>query len=185
MKRVCVLLADGFEEVEAITPIDYLRRVGAAVTVAGIKGRRVEGGHGIVVEAEATLAELVGEAFDCVVVPGGGKGSENIAADGRAVAFIKAHAKAGAIVGSICAAPALVLGRACGLLAGKAFSCYPGMETLVPEGRFRAERVVRDGTLITSRAAGCAGEFAAALAEALVGQEPARKLAESVLLARD
>lgn len=184
MKQVCVLLADGFEEVEAITPIDYLRRAGAAVTTAAIKGRRVEGGHGIAVEADATLSELEGKRFDCVVAPGGGKGSENIAADARAIAFIKAHAEAGAIIGAICAAPAMVLGRACGLLKGKAFSCYPGMEGLVPEGSFKAERVVRDGALITSRAAGCAGEFAATLVEALIGEEAARKLSESVLLAR-
>lgn len=184
MKRVCVLLADGFEEVEAITPIDYLRRAGAAVTTAGIKGLEVEGGHGVALEADATLSELEGTRFDCVVVPGGGKGSENIAADARAVAFIRSHAEAGAIIGAICAAPALVLGRACGLLKGKAFCCYPGMEGLAPEGRFKAERVVRDGSLITSRAAGCAGEFAAALIEALIGEEASMKLSESVLLAR-
>lgn len=183
VKTACVLLANGCEEIEAITPIDYLRRAGVKVTSAGIGGRDILGGRGIPLGADAVLDDIDDEDFDCVIVPGGGKGSDAIAADEMARAFIKRHAARGSVIASICAAPAVVLGKACGLLAGKRFTCFPGLETQVPEGIFSSGRVVVDGNLVTSRAAGCAGEFAVAVARILVGDEAARKLAETVLLA--
>mgnify|MGYP000923024243 CR=1 FL=1 len=182
MKRACVLLADGCEEVEAITPIDYLRRAGIAVVTAGIAGRSVTAGHGITIAADRILEEIHEETFECVIVPGGGKGSENIARDGKACRFITRHAREGALIAAICAAPALVLGQACGLLRGKVFTCYPGMEKLVPEGNFRAERVVRDRDFVTARGPGCAGDFALALVEILAGKDKAESLRKDLLL---
>lgn len=183
MKKVCVILADGCEEVEAITPIDYLRRAGFSVIGAGLSAREVIGGHGIGIAADSVLDELDDENFDCVVVPGGGKGAEAIAASALARAFILRHAEAGALIGALCAAPALVLGKACGLLEGKDFCCYPGLEGSAPGGRYRAERTVRDGRIVTGAAAGCAGEFSMALVEELAGENAARKLAAALLLA--
>lgn len=182
MKKTCVILADGFEEVEAVTPIDYLRRAGIKVVVAGLGGREIVGGHGMEFTADAVLDDIDSEDFDCVLVPGGGGGSKAIAADQTAVKFIKRQAGKGRLVAAICAAPALVLGQACGMLGGRRFTCYPGMENLVPGGRFEASRVVDDGNIITARAAGCAGEFAVAIIRALAGGAKADEVSASVLL---
>lgn len=184
MKRACVLLADGCEEVEAITPVDYLRRAGIETVTLGLDGRDVVGAHGIAMAADRTLDELNGEDFDCVVVPGGGKGADAIAGSRMAVEFIRRLSGEGAVVAAICAAPALVLGAACGLLKGKRFTCYPGLESSVPDGRFSEERVVTDGMLVTARSAGCAGEFAVAVISLLEGEAAAEKVARAVFLAQ-
>ncbi len=182
MKKVCVILADGFEEVEAITPVDYLRRAGIEVVVAGLGGREIVGGHGMEFTADAALDDIDNEDFDCVVVPGGGGGSKAIAADQTAVKLIQRQAGKGRLVAAICAAPALVLGQACGILDGRRFTCYPDMEKHVKGGRFEPSRVVDDGNIITARAAGCAGEFAIAIIRALAGGTKADEVAASVLL---
>ncbi|MCX7023754.1 MAG: DJ-1/PfpI family protein [Spirochaetes bacterium] len=180
-KTACVLVANGCEEVEAVTPIDYLRRAGVEVTVAGVGERDIAGARGVMMTADTVVDELDGD-FDCIVIPGGGKGSANIAADPAAKALIIRHFRAGKLIAAICAAPAVVLGQACGLLDGKRFTCFPGLESQVKTGTFSAERVVVDGNLITSRAAGCAGEFAIAVARCLVGKDAADEVARVVLL---
>ena len=182
MKRACVLLADGCEEVEAITPVDYLRRAGIETVTAGLGSRDIVGAHGIAMAADCVLEDRDDEDYDCVVVPGGNRGAQALAASPVAVAFIRRHAAEGALVAAICAAPALVLGEACGLLGGKAFTCYPGMEGRVPDGLFSPERVVVDGRLVTARSAGCAGEFAVAIVRALAGDRAADELSAAVLL---
>jgi 4-methyl-5(b-hydroxyethyl)-thiazole monophosphate biosynthesis len=181
MKTACVLLADGFEEVEALTPIDYLRRAGIEVRVVGVTGREVAGSHDIRVTAEVRLSDITGD-FDAVVVPGGARGAANLAASAGAVALIKRQFAAGRLVAAICAAPAVVLHGACGILGGRRFTGYPGTEADVTGAVFVAERVVQDGNLITSRAAGCAGEFSRAIVARLVGEEKAAELVEKVLL---
>jgi protein deglycase len=181
MKTACVLLADGCEEVEAATPIDYLRRAGIEVTAVGIAGKAVGGARGIRLEADLG-PEGLSRDYDCVVVPGGGKGSANLAASPAVAAFIKRHFASGKIVAAICAAPAVVLHGACGILAGRRFTCFPGLESGVKGASFSAERVVVDGNLITSRAAGTAGEFACAIIAALAGRAKADEVASSVLL---
>lgn len=180
MKTVCVLLADGFEEVEAITPIDYLRRAGAEVTVVGIAGTHVLGARGIKVEADAG-PEGLEESYDCVIVPGGGKGSANLAADKAVGGFILRHFTAGKIVAAICAAPLVVLGPL-GILKGRKFTCFPGLENEVKEDGYCRDRVVVDGNLISSRAAGTAGEFSIAVISALFDTTKAREIAQAVVL---
>jgi 4-methyl-5(b-hydroxyethyl)-thiazole monophosphate biosynthesis len=184
MKKVCVLLASGCEEVEAITPIDYLRRAGIEVIGAGIDSLEICGAHGLVFMAQTTMEHISNDDFDCVVVPGGGPGSQAIADNLAAVAFIQRHHAAGKLIAAICAAPALVLGQACGLLSGRRFTCYPGMESRVPEGIFSAARVVTDGSFITSRGPGCAGEFSLAIVRMLVGTAMADQLAAATLQAQ-
>jgi len=181
MKTACVLLADGFEEVEALTPIDYLRRSGVEVTAIGVTGPSPRGGHGVEVRADRGPEALAAD-YDCVVVPGGGKGAENLAASAAVSSCVKRHFAAGKLVAAICAAPAIVLHGSCGILAGKRFTCFPGLESKVSGAIFVEDRVVADGALITARAAGCAGEFAYAIVNALVGEEAADLLAEKVLL---
>ncbi len=181
MKTACVLLADGFEEVEAVTPIDYMRRAGIEVHILGVTGKTVSGSHGIRIEA-GLGAEGFNADYDCIVVPGGARGADNIAANPAAVYLIKRHFGAGKLVAAICAAPAAVLHSACGILAGRRFTGFPGTEAKVEGAIFSEERVVVDGNLITSRAAGSAGEFSYAIISALEGERAAAEVANKVLL---
>jgi 4-methyl-5(b-hydroxyethyl)-thiazole monophosphate biosynthesis len=181
MKKVCVLLADGFEEVEALTPIDYLRRAGLEVVVTGIAERDVTGSHDIRVDADCTLDEL-DEEFDALVLPGGKRGSANLAADSEVVALVRKTFASGRLVAAICAAPAIVLHKAADVLKGRRFTGYPGTEADVSGARFSTDRVVLDGNLITARSAGCAGEFSIAIIAALLGPEKAEEIAAQVLL---
>ena len=181
MKRAIVFLANGSEEVEAVTPVDYLRRAGVEVTVAGIGERDLIGSRGLRMTADLAVDDVEGD-YDCVVVPGGGEGSEAIASDKNACELIRRHFAAGGLTAAICAAPVIVLGQACGLLAGRRFTCYPGMEKEAPDGKFVEERVVTDGNLITARGPGCAGEFSHAIIKALLGRDAADTVAAQVLL---
>ncbi|MFA6506096.1 MAG: DJ-1 family glyoxalase III [Treponemataceae bacterium] len=180
-KKVIVFLADGFEEVEAVTPIDYLRRAGADVTVAGIGGLTIKSSRGLRVQADASVIDVEAVAWDAVVVPGGMPGAANIAADTVCSKLIKSAVAKDHLVAAICAAPAVVLSPL-GLLSGRRFTCFPGMEKDVSGARWSDERVVVDGNLITSRAAGTAGEWSLAIVAKLFGEESALKIAKAVLL---
>jgi 4-methyl-5(b-hydroxyethyl)-thiazole monophosphate biosynthesis len=198
-KKVIVLLAEGFEEVEAVTPIDYLRRAGIEVTTAavGAKGtdsgasRIVTGSHGIPVTADAALADLAkagkaAAAWDAVLIPGGMPGAANLAASKETGALLKEMAAAGKTVAAICASPAVVLAPL-GILAGKRFTCYPGMEKAVGGAQWSEDKVVIDsiaagGSIITSRGAGTAAAFAIAVISKLLSEVEGKKIAASVLL---
>ena len=186
IKKVIVLLADGFEEVETVTPITFLRRAGIEVVAASIgKSVTAKGARGVQMIADTTLAEA-GKDFDAVVVPGGLKGAENIASCEKAGNLLKEMAAAGKLVCAICASPALVLAPL-GLLKGKKFTCYPGMEEKIiengwPCGELSLCDTVVDENIITSRAAGTAGDFAITIIENLLDEETAKKIAASVLL---
>jgi 4-methyl-5(b-hydroxyethyl)-thiazole monophosphate biosynthesis len=187
-KKVLVFLADGFEEVEAVTPIDYLRRAGIAVLIAAIgKEKAVKGAHGISFTADTTIAELKkkgsfnSDAWDGVFVPGGMPGASNLAACKDAGTFYKDMSAAGKLTAAICASPAVFLAPL-GLLAGKRFTCYPGAEGQVKGGSWSGDPVVVDGNLITSRAPGTAAAFALALIEKLTGPGEVKKLREAALL---
>jgi protein deglycase len=183
MKTALILLAEGFEEVEALTPVDYLRRAGLnAVTVSVSGSPSVKGARGVTVMADAAWGKMPPD-FDCLILPGGMPGSKNLAAKAEVVALIRRAFSEGKIVAAICAAPALVLGKAAGILAGKRFTCSPGMEKDAGSGGTHAdERVVTDGSLITSQGAGTAGEFSIAIIKALCGPAKAEEIASSVLL---
>ena len=185
---------------EAITPVDYLRRAGIEVTTAAVgpavpgEKRAVKGARGIQVVADAVLETLSQEkkldpsAWDGVVIPGGLPGADNLAASREAGVFIRAMAGAEKWICSICAAPARVLAPL-GILAGKKFTCFPGEEekVLSPGSAstgavWKQDRVVVDGNIITSRGAGTAGEFACAIISALINETEGKKTAERVLL---
>ena len=187
-KKALVFLADGFEEVEAVTPIDYLRRAGIEVSSVAIgEEKTVTGSRGIRIAADTTIAELEktgglnAELWDAVFVPGGMPGASNLAACKTAGNFYKDMAVLGKITAAICASPAVFLAPL-GLLEGKKFTCYPGMEKNVKGGIWLSEKVVVDGNLVTSRAPGTAAAFALALIKKLVGEEEVKKLAEAALL---
>ena len=176
---IAILLAEGFEEVEAVTPADFLRRAGLDVRLVGIAGRQVKGGHDITVAADTTLAELTAEP-DVLIVPGGGKGADNLAASRPVMDLIRSmHAK-GKLIAAICAAPAVVLHKA-GVLAGRRVTCYPGLEKKLTGCTFSEERVVVDGNIITSRGAGTSAEFALAVVERLAGEAKASEIHRGTL----
>ncbi|MDR3020572.1 MAG: DJ-1/PfpI family protein [Treponema sp.] len=181
-KKALVLLAEGFEEVETVTPFTYLRRAGIKATTAAIADSlQVKGARGITVIADNLLAELDGSNYDAVIVPGGIHGAANLAACEKTGALLKEMAAAGKLVCAICASPVVVLSPL-GLLSGKNFTCYPGMEEKAHEdSRWLEDRVVVDGNIITSRAAGTSGDFAIAIIEYLLGKEMAEKIADTVL----
>ncbi|AEF83057.1 DJ-1 family glyoxalase III [Leadbettera azotonutricia] len=185
-KKALVLLAEGFEEVEAITPIDYLRRAGVEVTIAAIgKSKTVKGSRGMELNSDAFLADLLrkgtASSFDALVLPGGSLGAENLAASKEAGDLLKEEAAKGKLICAICASPVVVLAPL-GMLKGKKFTCNPGVEKEVQDAVLSHDRVVTDGNIITSRAAGTAGNFAAAIIAELVNRAEAEKLAKSVML---
>ena len=185
-KKAILLLAAGFEEVEAVTPIDYLRRAGIEVTVAAIGGNlSVKGARGITVNADTALHDL-GQSpqaglYDAVIIPGGMPGAANIAASPEARSLITTMAAGGKLICAICAAPALVLAPLV-LLSGRKFTCYPGMEEKAQDGNWTDTRVAIDGSIITSRGAGTAGEFAIAIIRQLLTEAEGDKIARTVLL---
>jgi len=180
-KTAIVLLAEGFEEVEAVTPIDYLRRAGIGVTVAAVgEGLAVMGARGVLITADAELKSLSGP-WDAVVVPGGMPGAPNIAASKEACALIAQMAAAGKLVCAICASPAIALAPL-GLLAGRKFACYPGMEERVPEGKWVDAPVAVDGNIVTSQGAGTSALFSLEIIAQLLGKAEADKVAKAALL---
>jgi 4-methyl-5(b-hydroxyethyl)-thiazole monophosphate biosynthesis len=187
VKKVLLFLADGFEEVEAVTPIDYLRRAGIDVITASVGNNiMVAGAHKISVQADVLLNDLYMEEkldvqyWDAVLCPGGMPGASNIAASPIACSFLKNMHDAGKLVSAICASPAVILGPL-GLLNGKRFTCFPGMEAEVSKGIFCEDAVVTDGNIVTSRGAGTALNWAYALIEMFEGKEKADTLIEKIL----
>ncbi|MCL2196528.1 MAG: DJ-1/PfpI family protein [Treponema sp.] len=183
-KKVIVLLADGFEDVEAVTPIDYLRRAGIEVTTVSISRNLTVTSKwgGIKLTADTTLEQISGHAdWDAVIIPGGMPGAANLASSQAAGNLVKEIAAAGKIAAAICASPVLVLAPL-GLISGKKFTCYPGMEKQIADASWQDDRVVVDGNIITSRAAGTTGEWAIAIIENLLDKASAQKIAETVLL---
>lgn len=180
MSTAVVVLADGFEEIEAITQIDVLRRAGVEVTVAGLKEGVATGAHGVAVATDRPLGDLDFEP-DLVVLPGGMPGSERLGNSKDVVALLQKQNAAGRMIGAICAAPAFAP-VAAGILDGKRATCYPSFEDRFTDAVTAVEdRVAVDGNVVTSRGPGTALEFALALVEQLVGQKKADELRAGML----
>jgi 4-methyl-5(b-hydroxyethyl)-thiazole monophosphate biosynthesis len=179
-KKALVILAEGFEETEAIVPIDVLRRCGIEVTVAGLGSDSITGAHGIIVQAD-TVLEKIKDLPDAIVLPGGMPGAENLAASAKVKDLIIAMNSKGRIVAAICASPALVLAPL-GILDGKKAVCYPGMEkNFSPDTEHADEKIVQDGKIITSKGPGTALPFALKIAENLAGKNTADMIAKQML----
>ena len=165
---VYVLLAPGFEEAEALVPVDLLRRANVETATVSLTGEPVPGSHGVTVLADVTLDDVDLSKADMIVLPGGGPGYKNLGKEPKVEQLVRGAAEKGLWVAAICAAPTL-LGR-WGLLEGKDAVCYPGMEEGLTGAQPRMDRgVVVDGKVITGRAAGSAFDFGLALLEALAG----------------
>jgi protein deglycase len=168
MKRVLIPLAPGFEDLEAVTLTDLLRRAGIEVVTAGLHEGLIQGARGLRVEPEASLDAVMEADFDMVVLPGGLPGSEHLKNDARVQAVLKRLAAAGKYTAAICAAP-MALAQA-GLLDGRRVTSYPGViERIAPPGsRYVGDAVVIDGKVVTSRGPGTAMDFALTLIELLL-----------------
>ena len=177
---IYVLLANGFEEVEALAPIDILRRAGLALKTVGIGGRNILGAHGIPVTADI-LPEEATEPIDLLFLPGGMPGASNLDASPEVDALLSRAVAEGARIAAICAAP-LVLGHR-GLLRGKHAVCYPGFEAEL-EGAEIVEgaRVLPDGNIITAVGMGAACELGLALVAILAGGEAAERIASAAFI---
>ena len=175
-----VLLANGFEEVEGLTQVDFLRRGGINVTAASIHDtKKITGAHNIIVEADALLSETNTKDYDMVILPGGYNGMLNLGGSKAVVSLLKDFAQKDKWIAAICAAPS-VLGDN-GLVKGKKCTCYPGFEDRLTGGELSTEEVVVDGKLITSRGPGTALPFALKIIEMLAGKEKSVEVGKDAL----
>jgi 4-methyl-5(b-hydroxyethyl)-thiazole monophosphate biosynthesis len=177
--NVLVPLAEGFEELEAVTIVDVLRRAGLTVTVAALGSSPVKGSHAIQVTSDTTLDAVAKSEFDAVVLPGG-PGAKRLRDDPRVIALVKRTAERGRLVAAVCAAPIVL--EAAGVLVGKRATAYPG--SVLPSAEQVEERVVVDGEVVTSRGPGTALEFSLALVEKLVGAAKASELSTAMIALR-
>lgn len=163
MKKVCVLLAEGFEEVEALTVLDIMRRANITCDLVSINDKRVKSSHNVIIEADKIFDENM--EYDLVVLPGGMPGATNLRDDARVIKFLKKQNKEKKLIGAICAAP-IVLGRA-ELTEGRSLTSYPGFEDELPNCDYLEDAVVVDDNIITSRGPATAMAFAYKLLEKL------------------
>lgn len=178
---VYLFLAEGFEEIEALAPVDFLRRAGVPVTTVAVgDALSVRGAHGIEVRADVLLSQTDCSDGDMIVLPGGMPGTTHLDECPSMDEILASASARGSYLAAICAAP-MVLGKR-GYLNGKSAVCYPGFESELAGASISASAVVRDGTVITAKSAGVAWQFAYRLAEALVGTQVAERVRTSLFL---
>lgn len=180
MKKVCVLLAEGFEEIEALTVSDVMRRANIQCDLVSIKDKMVKSSHGVIVEADKIFDENM--EYDLVVLPGGMPGAANLRDDERVITLLKNQNNNNKLIGAICAAP-IVLGRA-GLTKGLKMTSYPGFEDELPNCIYSEEAVVVDKNIVTSRGPATAILFAYKLLEKLGYSKEVEEIASGMLYRR-
>ncbi|MBN2407067.1 MAG: DJ-1/PfpI family protein [Elusimicrobia bacterium] len=184
VKKAVIILAGGFEEIEAVTPADVLRRGGVEVTLAGLGGTTVLSKRGLSLNADTSLEDLGGD-YDACILPGGMPGAANLASSDKVTSLVKSMNARGRIIAAICAAPAVVLAGT-GILAGRAATCFPGeQDKFGKDTKYRDEPVVCDGNIITSQGPGTALSFSLKILEALRGREISCKVAAAMLAKPD
>ena len=176
---VYILLGTGFEEIEAITPCDILRRGGVEVRFVGVNGRVVTGGHGIAVESDLTIDETDPAEAEMLVVPGGLGGVESVGSCKAATDALKRAWQDGKYVCAICAGPTLL--AKLGITDGKTVTCYPGCEAQMDNCIQTGRKAVRDGRLICGQAPGAAAEFGFLLLETLKGKDAAETVRKGMV----
>ena len=175
---VYLFMAKGFEEIEAVTPVDLLRRVDVDVQIVGVGERLVEGAHGIVYQSDITEDEIDVNLIDMIILPGGTEGTANLENNDtvkKAITFCVENQKP---IAAICAAPS-ILGKM-GLLKNKKATCYPGLEHCLEGAVFGDKKVYADGLFITSKGPGTSMDFGLAIVEFLLGEETAKRLASQM-----
>lgn len=175
---VYMFLANGFEEVEALCPLDLLRRAGVEVTLVGVGGENICGAHKIVVGTDMPELMYADASPEMLIFPGGMPGADNLDKSRIVDSAIKAAHRKGAYLCAICAAP-MILGKR-GILDGKRATCFPGFEKHLHGATVTGQGVEVDGNIITAKGIGVAFDFGLALVEALKGKEVAEKIKASV-----
>ena len=183
MIKAAVFFADGFEDIEALSPVDYMRRAGIEVTTVGVKGTPfnksmiVTSSHKVPMIMDTTLEAFIKDNSqvlpDCIVCPGGGLGADNLSQNTLLLDYIEKCFKARKLTAAICASPAVVFGKTC-VLAGKKWTCYPGMQDNAKEEYLEGysnDVFITDGNLVTSRGPGASEQFAMELVRLPAGQE--------------
>ncbi len=180
MSRAAVFFGTGYEEIEALTVVDILRRAGVEMTMVSVMGERsATGSHDIKVEMDALLDEVDFDKIDVIVLPGGMPGTKNLEACEVLMEQADLFASKGKIVAAICAAPSILGHR--GLLRGKKACSFPTFESHLDGAEVLQEPAVIDGNIITGRGMGTAIPFALAILEKLQGAEAARQMAETIV----
>lgn len=178
---VYMLLGTGFEEIEAIAPLDLLRRAGVEVLTVGLNGKTVYGSHGIGIEADITLAQMDLTALEMIVLPGGLGGVASVSACPEALDTLRFAYENNKFVAAICAGPTVLAGL--GITDEKKATCYPGCEEKMGSANMLPDAAaVRDGNIITGTSAGCAIPFGLELVAALKGQDTADRVKEQIVI---
>jgi len=177
MPKILLLLADGFEETEAITVVDVLRRAGVSVDMAGLGGNIVTSKNGVRVHADTRFMDLDAGLYEGIVLPGGSAAVDTIMAHKTAMDIIDRFAKTGKFIGAICLGPKILVKL--GALKDKRATIYPGYEKLLD--RPRSDKVVVDGNIMTSQGPGTAMEFALRIVEQFAGKAAAAKVKQNVV----
>ena len=177
---VYVLLGKGFEETEAIAPVDLLRRANIPVLTVGIGGNIVEGGHSIPVVADITIEEMDLTQMDMLVLPGGLGGVASIMASEASMDAVRFAWENGKFLGAICAGPTILASLR--ILDGKNATCYPGCEEKMGKANILPQAAVTDGKIITGTSAGCALPFGLALIAALKGEAEAERIKDQIVI---
>ena len=177
---VYMLLGTGFEETEAIAPLDLLRRAGVEILTVGLNGKVIRGSHGICVEADIEIGELDLTNLEMIILPGGLGGVASIRGCKEAMEAVRFAWENGKYTAAICAGPTVLADL--GITDGKNATCYPGCEGQMGTANMVEASAVTDGKLITGTSAGCAIPFGLALIAALKGQEEADRIAQQIVI---
>ena len=177
---VYMFLGTGFEETEAIAPLDLLRRAGVEIKTVGLNGKIITGSHGIPVVADMEVQEMDLRNVEMVILPGGLGGVASIRACREAMDMIRYARNSGAYVAAICAGPTVLADL--GITDNKEATCYPGCENGMGSAKIIHAAAVRDGRIITGTSAGCAVPFGLKLIEALKGEEAAEAIARQIVI---
>ena len=178
---VYMLLGTGFEETEAVAPLDLLRRAGIEVLTVGINGKTVYGSHNIGIEADITLDQMDLTNLEMIILPGGLGGVASISASKEALDAVSFARENGKYIAAICAGPTIL--AKLGITDGKNVTCYPGCEKQMGNANYIPEQAaVRDGLVITGTSAGCAVAFGLTLIAALKGDEVAAQIEKQIVI---
>jgi len=179
MKKTLVVLAEGFEETEAITIIDFLRRANIETCVASLYEVWVTGSHDITIKSDQLLDEVASDDFDMIILPGGQPGTNNLKKSEKLINILQMYQQKDKYIAAICAAPTVL--AAAGVAYGKNITSYPSVKSVFTHYNYLEKEVVVDGKIITSRGVGTAIDFSLELVKIIKGQDKAAELAKKIL----